>query len=711
MMFLLFIALVGLLAYVFKSYVGREQLLLSLNEELKERKNLFNHIFNESPLAIIRCDSDGKILSFSPSFLSLYKVMKNELDGKTLWDFIDPDYQSAGKAMLRQCIEDKKKLRDVLQTRNTLCEQLWSQVDIAPYEQEYLVVLTNITSSIKNQELLEKFQRGLDRVQILSITDRNGIISYVNDSFSKISGYEPQEIVGRSHSVLKSGEHDREFYENMWTSLLAGKTWRGQIKNRTKYDETYWVSTMILPFTDESGTPVQFVSVSRDITSEKVAEENLLESLNKIAFENRIWKVIDRVQTNMIVLRDEADMIQILLQIVCEDLGWDFAQIYRRDLNAEAEYILSFEQCFSFDPHKKQSLERCLMSRDLKFGDDLPGLCWEKQGAIWYNEMPIHMKSVRPLDNFGFRYQGAFCIPVFVNQSFYGVIEMLSMAPKEMDENITRAMLVIAEYFGKVLDRKNHETREHEYKEQLAFSAKMSTLGEMASGIAHEINSPLAIVMGYAGQALSRLEQQQPVEPEQLKRIFERIVSTSHRIGKIVKGLRSFARDGSADPFATSLVKSIIEDSVSICESKIKKSGVPLTIAEYDEMLAIDCRSVQISQILINLISNSIDAVEGTNSPWIRMSVEDHGDFVEFRVIDSGHGIPESVAQKIMQPFFTTKATGKGTGLGLSIARGIADTHNGTFGILASEPNTTFYLRIPKKQTQQAPSDFSENAS
>lgn len=120
----------------------------------------------------------------------------------------------------------------------------------------------------------------------------------------------------------------------------------------------------------------------------------------------------------------------------------------------------------------------------------------------------------------------------------------------------------------------------------------------------------------------------------------------------------------------------------------------------FNEELTIECRAVQISQIVINLINNGVDAIENLGEKWVGVEIVDLEDQVEILVIDAGNGIPETLIQKIMQPFFTTKAIGKGTGLGLSIARGIAESHSpsGYFGIHRDRPNTTFYLRLPKKQ-------------
>ena len=114
--------------------------------------------------------------------------------------------------------------------------------------------------------------------------------------------------------------------------------------------------------------------------------------------------------------------------------------------------------------------------------------------------------------------------------------------------------------------------------------------------------------------------------------------------------------------------------------------------------LPLDCRPVQISQVLLNLLSNALDAVENTENPWIAIEAEaiPEKQEIEIRITDSGPGIPNAVAEKMMNPFFTTKPSGKGTGLGLSISTRIMQEHGGTLRLDRSHPYTQFILRLPR---------------
>jgi C4-dicarboxylate-specific signal transduction histidine kinase len=110
------------------------------------------------------------------------------------------------------------------------------------------------------------------------------------------------------------------------------------------------------------------------------------------------------------------------------------------------------------------------------------------------------------------------------------------------------------------------------------------------------------------------------------------------------------------------------------------------------------CRLVQIEQVLLNLLNNSFDAIQTLEEKWIRVEIKSDANNVEWHVIDSGRGIPEDVAEKMMLPFFTTKEVGKGTGLGLSISSGIMRSHMGELLIEKNAEHTTFVIRIPRLQ-------------
>jgi len=130
---------------------------------------------------------------------------------------------------------------------------------------------SHVRNSVNIEELLaHRFEtQALNEHSIVSITDRKGQITYINELFSQISGYQPDELLGKNHRLLKSGEHSDAFYRDLWCTISAGKTWKGEICNRSKDGDFYWVCSTIVPFLDNDGHPYQFVSIRTDMTATK----------------------------------------------------------------------------------------------------------------------------------------------------------------------------------------------------------------------------------------------------------------------------------------------------------------------------------------------------------------------------------------------------------------------------------------------------------
>lgn len=231
-------------------------------------------------------------------------------------------------------------------------------------------------------------------------------------------------------------------------------------------------------------------------------------------------------------------------------------------------------------------------------------------------------------------------------------------------------------------------------KAKMLTSAKMAALGEMAGGIAHEINNPLTVIQGRAFQIKQMLDAGH-LEEAKVREAAESIGRTAEKIASIIRSLRSFSREGSSDPVSFVTVKKIIDETLEFCRTRFYNHGVEIEVAPMDPDLEIECRVIEIQQVLLNLLNNAFDAVQNLPEKWIRVSAEDKGSVIEFRVIDSGSGIPAKIAAHIMKPFFTTKEMNKGTGLGLSISMEIIKSHKGELFLDDIQPNTTFVFRLP----------------
>lgn len=271
----------------------------------------------------------------------------------------------------------------------------------------------------------------------------------------------------------------------------------------------------------------------------------------------------------------------------------------------------------------------------------------------------------------------------------------------------------VEEKLGAELERKNQAVNEVtnslakanvrlvNQQKSLIASSKLTALGEMAGAIAHEINNPITIINGFTNQIRNEIKKDSPSQEKMLENL-ERISAACIRITKIVSSLRTVSRDGSHDKFEPMLITELLEETLPLCSEKFKNHGIELIIEPYPSDLAVPCQRISISQVLLNLLNNAHDAIENIEPKWIRLSVREINDSIEFSVTDSGKEIPKHVKDKLMTPFFTTKPVGKGTGLGLSIAKGLIEQHQGKLFLDMNSPHTRFVFTIPKnKESRQ----------
>ncbi|GEM_PF-4297239 len=231
--------------------------------------------------------------------------------------------------------------------------------------------------------------------------------------------------------------------------------------------------------------------------------------------------------------------------------------------------------------------------------------------------------------------------------------------------------------------------------ELLVQKGKLESLGLMAGGIAHEINNPLTILKTNSSIILRELTESENDLDKRISKKLEKNLKTIDRIAGIISGLQKISRQSSEDELvvvdAKSIIKSLEELHTSLVENK--KVTVEYKISGQD--LFFKGLEQQITQIIINLIMNSAQAVEGIDGSWISVELLKRDQSLIFKVTDSGSGISQDIQNKLMDPFFTTKEVGKGTGLGLSICKKIANFHNGDLRLIPEAANTTFELSIP----------------
>jgi signal transduction histidine kinase len=231
------------------------------------------------------------------------------------------------------------------------------------------------------------------------------------------------------------------------------------------------------------------------------------------------------------------------------------------------------------------------------------------------------------------------------------------------------------------------------------YTARLVSLGEFSAGIAHEVNNPLTIIEGSVSLMKILLEDQD-IDRKALHKSADKISETASRIAKIIKSLRTLSGNAQEEPFTNVSFESIVDPALEISKPKLLSHNIKLTIHAPSEKVDLFGNEVQLSQVMMNLVSNAIDAVKDSpDEKWIQIHYNALVEWLDIMVIDSGSGVQENIRARIMDPFFTTKVAHKGTGLGLSISKSIIENHQGSLTLISEASHTTFRMRFPRMNT------------
>jgi two-component system, NtrC family, sensor kinase len=234
-------------------------------------------------------------------------------------------------------------------------------------------------------------------------------------------------------------------------------------------------------------------------------------------------------------------------------------------------------------------------------------------------------------------------------------------------------------------------TEVRDLQRQIIHSEKLSTLGKLAAGVAHELNNPLTSITVYTHYLLKKLST--TLEPDDLQKL-ESIGEGAKRIQTFTRDLVSYARPSSDRPELL-VLKPIVERSVSFCEPTVVHTGASVTIDIPDDLRPVMGIEGQMEQIFVNLVTNACHALTTSRGRVDIRAENTANDLVAVSVSDTGKGIPPIHLPRIFEPFFTTKEVGQGTGLGLSIVRNILENHDATIDVKSSEgEGTTFIIHL-----------------
>jgi PAS domain S-box-containing protein len=478
----------------------------------------------------------------------------------------------------------------------------------------------------------------------IAVRDLDGRIIFWNRGAADTYGWSAEEALGHASQDLLQTKFPIPLNEIEATVLTHG-VWEGELEQITRDGKRIFVASRWSLWRDEHGAPKAFLVINRDITARKRAEEQLHNLTERLALATRsasigIWDW--DLRTNTTVWDDTIFAIFGIAKVIPMAYEEFSRHVHPEDL-----------------PKVQASLQRAIQG---KTQDSVEFRIVQPGGSVRH----IYSAEGVVLDEHG------------------NVVRVVGTA---MD----------------ITERKRMEAQIEANKEQLVTSARLSALGMMAGGIAHEINNPLGIIHALASDLIDVVKEEGAAPPAMVARNSARIRETSDRIARIIKSLRQISREGKDDKLQPAPIGRILEETLEVCRARFKANAVKLLLPEHIPELSVHCREVQIAQVLLNLLQNAFDAVVGQKDErWVRVEVATQEDSVVISITDSGPGIPPELRPRIMEPFFTTKAVGKGTGLGLSLSKTIAEEHGGKLEFGEKNGRTCFSLALPVVRQAEA---------
>jgi two-component system NtrC family sensor kinase len=630
-----------------------------------------------------------------------------------------------------------------------------------------------------------EFQKiALDHHAIMSVADASGAILSVNDNFVAISQYSAENLLGQNHRILNSGYHPVSFFREMWSTISRGEFWQGEIRNRRKDGSFYWVESTIVPFLDDSGKPYKYVSLRTDVTRLKEAEEDLRaanEGLEQRVEERtaELLRAKEQLEAEVVIHKQmgvslqkeqnalaEANVRMVLYHSTMERLREAEASFAESGDDDFCRHTLSDSMALTsakygviglFDASGK--LRKFLTEGVSEEDRQKIGSYPSGKGLLhaFYQESKI-TRVDRIADDprtCGFSpghplMTSLLGMPLLVNGVTKGVIyladrdggepfteqdemlmEMLvdgvvhSLERNEMQASLRESNLVL------IREREEQRlliAKLEAAQSQLLQSEKMASIGQLAAGVAHEINNPigyvysnlgsldkyiqaiLGVVAVYeqaesaiaSGEALSRVQAaKQGADLEFLREDIAALMKESRegitRVKKIVQDLKDFSHVDEAE-WQWADIHQGLNSTLNIVWSEIKYKAE--VVKEYGELPEVECLPSQLNQVFMNLLVNAAHAIEERGTITLRSGVK--GEEVWVEIADTGKGIAPENLNRIFDPFFTTKPVGKGTGLGLSLSYSIMQKHHGRIEV-ASEVGvgTVFRVYLPVKQPEK----------
>jgi two-component system, cell cycle sensor histidine kinase and response regulator CckA len=667
---LLALALLGLSAAGVQRLWRRER--EASDAQLRASEERYRALTETSPDEIFIIDAAGRFVYFNTRAAARFGGRDpTELVGRTLPELFPPSLGAVMEASVRRAAKTGQPVYVEREVRFP-GGAAWLGAWLTPLEGDAFAgavmgVARDITKRKMAEEALAREQRLLSDLiaaipDNISFKDRNGRFIRINDATARWFGLgDAQAAVGKTDHDFFTEEHARQAYEDEQRVMATGEPLLGLEEKETWPDGTVtWVSTSKVPMRDAAGQIVGIVSISRDVTEHRRAEEELRESTRALLESQRVARLgsyrlrISSGTWDCSAILDE--VFGIVDPAFRKDVAGWFSLVHPDQREEMAAYFA--EEVLA----KRQSFDRAYRIVRLSDGE-----------GRW-----VH-----------------------------GLGELIADSEGRLVEMVGTIQ--------DVTDRKLAEEKHAKAEEQLRQSQKLEAIGRLAGGVAHDFNNLLGVIMGYGDMVYRQ------VTGDQLKGKVEQILKAAERAAGLTRQLLAFGRKQVLQPKIIDL-NAVVSETDKMLRRLIGED-VDLSTRLEPDLGSVKADPGQIAQVLMNLAVNARDAmpeggritIETRNADLDAEYAAAHeptrpGPYVLLSVTDTGSGMDAATQAQIFEPFFSTKEVGKGTGLGLSTVYGIVKQSEGYIWVYSEVGvGTTFKIYLPRIDESASPAARSED--